>query len=396
MKYLLFRLKRFCGFLAGFVFFIAGILKLLDPVGTGLIMKEYFDFLHIGFMSFIAKFSGVAFALLETIIGTALITGVWRKLTAIVALVFQGAFTALTLALLIFNPEMDCGCFGEAIHLTHLQTFLMSIILMLMGVAFAFPIKHLGWPRKRKYVAFSVVTISVIAFTAYSWVSIPLVEFTDFRPAAALQAGNAFQAEDDEDMFEAVFVYEKDGEFEEFTLENLPDSTWSFVETRSAMKDGAEISSVSLSFYNKEGEYCDTLATVGKVMIVSVYDTDIKPAAWKKISSFLATAYETGVTPILLVSAPTPRAAEAGIPEDIVFISDYKTLITMNRSNGGVTYFSDGYLISKWASRNIPDEDSLADIFNGDDTETIIEKDTKGSLTFQGFMLYVFAIMLLL
>lgn len=396
MKYLLFRLKRFCGFLAGFVFFIAGMLKLLDPVGTGLIMKEYFDFLHIGFMSFIAKFSGVAFALLETIIGTALITGVWRKLTAIVALVFQGAFTALTLALLIFNPEMDCGCFGEAIHLTHLQTFIKNIILMLMLVAFAFPIKHLGWPRKRKYVAFSVVTISVIAFTAYSWVSIPLVEFTDFRPAAALQAGNAFQAEDDEDMFEAVFVYEKDGEFEEFTLENLPDSTWSFVETRSAMKDGAEISSVSLSFYNKEGEYCDTLATVGKVMIVSVYDTDIKPAAWKKISSFLATAYETGFTPILLVSAPTPRAAEAGIPEDIVFISDYKTLITMNRSNGGVTYFSDGYLISKWASRNIPDEDSLADIFNGDDTETIIEKDTKGSLTFQGFMLYVFAIMLLL
>lgn len=313
-----------------------------------------------------------------------------------VALVFQGAFTALTLALLIFNPEMDCGCFGEAIHLTHLQTFIKNIILMLMLVAFAFPIKHLGWPRKRKYVAFSVVTISVIAFTAYSWVSIPLVEFTDFRTAAALQAGNAFQAEDDEDMFEAVFVYEKDGEFEEFTLENLPDSTWSFVETRSAMKDGAEISSVSLSFYNKEGEYCDTLATVGKVMIVSVYDTDIKPAAWKKISSFLATAYETGFTPILLVSAPTPRAAEAGIPEDIVFISDYKTLITMNRSNGGVTYFSDGYLISKWASRNIPDDDSLADIFNGDDTETIIEKDTKGSLTFQGFMLYVFAIMLLL
>ena len=396
MKYLLFRLKRFCGFLAGFVFFIAGILKLLDPVGTGLIMKEYFDFLHIGFMSFIAKFSGVAFALLETIIGTALITGVWRKLTAIVALVFQGAFTALTLALLIFNPEMDCGCFGEAIHLTHLQTFIKNIILMLMLVAFAFPIKHLGWPRKRKYVAFSVVTISVIAFTAYSWVSIPLVEFTDFRPAAALQAGNAFQAEDDEDMFEAVFVYEKDGEFEEFTLENLPDSTWSFVETRSAMKDGAEISSVSLSFYNKEGEYCDTLATVGKVMIVSVYYTALKPAAWTKISSFLATAYETGFTPILLVSAPTPRAAEAGIPEDIVFISDYKTLITMNRSNGGVTYFSDGYLISKWASRNIPDEDSLADIFNGDDTETIIEKDTKGSLTFQGFMLYVFAIMLLL
>ena len=396
MKYLLFRLKRFCGFIAGFVFFIAGILKLLDPVGTGLIMKEYFDFLHIGFMSFIAKPAGVAFALLETVIGTALVTGIWRKTTAITALAFQGIFTILTLALLIFNPEMDCGCFGEAIHLTHAQTFIKNIILMLMLVAFAFPIKHLGGPQKRKYIAFGAVTASVVAFTVYSWISIPLVEFTDFRPAAALQAGNAFQAEDDEDMFEAVFVYEKDGEFEEFTLENLPDSTWSFVETRSAMKDGAEISSVSLSFYNKEGEYCDTLATSGKVMVVSVYDTGIRASAWKKVAAFMETSQIAGFKTLLLVSSPSPLAAEAGIPEDMTFVSDYKTLITMNRSNGGVTYFSDGYLISKWASRNAPDAESLAEIFNGDDTETIIEKGTNGSLAFQGFMLYAFAVMLLL
>ena len=396
MKYLLFRLKRFCGFLAGFVFFIAGILKLLDPVGTGLIMKEYFDFLHVGFLSFIAKPAGVAFALLETTIGTALITGIWRKLTAVTALAFQGAFTILTLALLIFNPNMDCGCFGEAIHLTHIQTFIKNVVLMLMLVAFAFPIRHLGGPQKRKYVSFAAVTASVVAFTVYSWISIPLVEFTEFRPAASLQAGNAFQSEEDEDMFEAVFVYEKDGITEEFTLENLPDSTWSFVETRSSVKNEGKLSSVNLSFYNKDGEYCDTLATTGKVMVVSVYDTGIKASAWKKVAAFIATAQGAGFKTLLLVSSPSPLAAEAGIPEDLTFVSDYKTLITMNRSNGGVTYFSDGYLISKWSARNVPDTDSLAEIFSGDETETIIEKSTNGSLAFQGFMLYVFAIMLLL
>ena len=107
MRYLLFRLKRFCGFLAGFVFFIAGVLKLLDPVGTGLIMKEYFDFLHIGFMAPAAKVLGVCMAFAETVIGTALVTGIWRKVTAVAALVFQGIFTVLTLFLVIFNPEMD-------------------------------------------------------------------------------------------------------------------------------------------------------------------------------------------------------------------------------------------------------------------------------------------------
>ena len=35
MNYLLLRLKRFCGFVTGFVFFIGGILKLMDPVGAG-------------------------------------------------------------------------------------------------------------------------------------------------------------------------------------------------------------------------------------------------------------------------------------------------------------------------------------------------------------------------
>ena len=129
MKYLYLRLKRFCGFVAGFVFFIAGIFKLLDPVGAGLVMKEYMDFFHLGFMAPLAKPLAVALAFLETMVGTALVAGVFRRLCAVTALAFQGFFTLVTLILVIFNPEMDCGCFGEVIHLSHLQTFLKNIIL---------------------------------------------------------------------------------------------------------------------------------------------------------------------------------------------------------------------------------------------------------------------------
>ena len=114
MRYLLLRLKRFCGFITGLVFFIGGILKLMDPVGAGLVMGEYLDFMHMKFLGFAAKPLGLAFALAEAVIGTALITGVWRKATAYAAMALQGFFTFLTLALVIFNPEMDCGCFGEA------------------------------------------------------------------------------------------------------------------------------------------------------------------------------------------------------------------------------------------------------------------------------------------
>lgn len=388
MKYLLLRLKRFCGFLTGLVFFVSGILKLLDPVGAGLVMKEYFEFLHIGFLGFAAKPLGTAFALAETIIGTGLITGVWRRTMALAAMGFQGFFTLLTLLLVIFNPEMDCGCFGEAIHLTHGQTFVKNLILCALLATYYFPPKHLGQNRRHKYASFAIVSVSVVVFTIYSWMYIPMVDFTDFRPAAELQAGSTYSAED---RFESVFIYEKDGFQEEFTLENLPDSTWTFISTETRPTEGSDAeNTINLSFYDTEGVYADSLAAEGPVMVISVYDTDIRESRWARISKFMATASEAGFRPILLVSSPD-------VPSDIrYYICDYKTLLTMNRSNGGVTYFNDGHLISKWSWRTMPDLAELEEIRDWDITETIIDENTKGSLGFQGFLLYVFAVLLLL
>ena len=75
-------MKRFCGYVAGFVFFISGILKLMDPVGASLVMKEYFHFLHIDFMDFSAMTAGIFFSFAESTIGAGLITGVWRRVVA--------------------------------------------------------------------------------------------------------------------------------------------------------------------------------------------------------------------------------------------------------------------------------------------------------------------------
>lgn len=388
-------MKRFCGFITGFVFFIGGILKLMDPVGAGLVMGEYLDFLHLKFLGFTAKPLGVAFALAETLIGTALITGVWRKIVGIAALGFQAFFTLLTLTLVIFNPEMDCGCFGEAIHLTHWETFLKNIVLLALLSAYFFPTKMLGQPMKGKFVSFSIVTASVLIFTVYSWIYIPLMDFTDYKPAATLKAGQVY-AETEDDAYEAMFVYEKDGVEESFDLENLPDSTWTFVRTETVEKkvSGNE-GLIDLSFYNADGEYMDSMAADGKTMIISVYDPEISDKKWMEISDFILNAEEAGFDALLLVAGTQDQVAHLDFIENVYF-ADYKTLIAMNRSNGGVTYFNDGYLVRKWAYRALPDIEKLQEIYNDDVTETIIYHDTKGSLGFQGFLLYVFAVMLLL
>ena len=391
MRYLLLRLKRFCGFITGMVFFLSGLVKLMDPVGAGLVMKEYYDFLHLGFLAFSSKMMGVAFALAETLIGIALITGVWRRITAMAAICMQGFFTFLTLLLVIFNPQMDCGCFGEAIHLTHWQTFFKNIILLALLLIYYIPSKHLGITKKKKYISFALVTVSVFAFTGYSLRYIPLVDFTAYKPGAELQAGANVNADE---LYESVFTYEKDGVTEEFTLGHLPDSTWTFVSVDTRLKEGHEDALAELSLYDPETEeYMDTLAIEGKVMIVSVYDTDMRERKWKKTESFISRAEGAGFKTLLLC------ADTADIPLTLkseAFISDYKTLISMNRSNGGVTYFYNGQLIRKWAAANTPSAEELKQIAESDATEVFIDHESKGSLVFQGFLLYVFAVMLLL
>ena len=389
MKYIVTKMRRFCGFLAGIIFYISGILKLLDPVGAGLVMDEYFSFMHIGFMDFSAKFLGTAIAFAEAVIGTALITGVWRRSTGITAMIMQGIFTLLTLALVIFKPEMDCGCFGEAIHLTHMQTFLKNLVILALLAAGFIPLKGLGRPIQRKYVSFGIVVASTLAFTIYSWMYIPLIDFTDYKATSHLQSADKYPA-DEADMYEAVFTYEKDGERKTFDLDHLPDSTWTFISTETILKEEFTDKSVPLSIYDNEGNYCDTLAAEGRVMLISVYDTDIRPGVWEDISRFAENAASTGFRPLIVV-ADTGEEAEEG-----QYKSDFKTLMTLNRSNGGVTYFSDGYLIRKWARKAMPDMDELKALQNEAETETMIGQSSQSSLSFQAFLLYVFAVMLLL
>ena len=392
-KYLLLKTRRFSGFICGFVFFLSGILKLMDPVGAGLVMDSYLDFLHIGFLGFASKPLAFLFALAETIVGTAMITGVWRRITAIIALSLQGFFTLLTILLAIFNPVMDCGCFGEFIHLTHVETLVKNLIICALLSYAYFPMRNLGRPFKRKYVSFGVVCTSVLAFSIFSLSRLPIIDFTDYEPGAQILSADANVADE---AFDAMFIYEKDGVQQEFTLENLPDSTWTFVSTQTIQNKDLKSSGATLSFYDNNKEYQDSLAVQGDVMIISIYDPQMRQKKWDAAVRMAENARESGFNPMILV-AGTPKQIEGEVTGDIpVYFSDYKTLITLNRSNAGATWLSHGYIIKKWGRRAYPDQDDLLTYIEGNSTEAILESNTKGSLLFQGFLLYVFAVMLLL
>ena len=288
-------------------------MKLMDPVGAGLVMDSYLDFLHIGFLGFASKPLAFLFALAETIVGTAMITGVWRRITAIIALSLQGFFTLLTILLAIFNPVMDCGCFGEFIHLTHVETLVKNLVICALLSYAYFPMRNLGRPLKRKYVSFGVVCTSVLVFSIFSLSRLPIIDFTDYEPGAQILSEDANVADE---AFDAMFIYEKDGVQQEFTLENLPDSTWTFVSTQTIQNKDLKSSGATLSFYDNDKEYQDSLAVQGNVMVISIYDPQMRQKKWDAAVRMAENARESGFNPMILV-AGTPEQIEGKVTGDI-------------------------------------------------------------------------------
>ena len=386
--------RRFCAFVLGAVFLISGILKFMDPVGSEFIMKSYFNFLHIGFMDFSAKFFGVAFALTEAVLGAALMSGVWRKVVGIAVVALTTFFTLLTLVLLIFNPVMDCGCFGEAIHLTHLQTFVKNVILCALCCGAFIPMRELDRPVKVKYVSFALTACSLVALLIYSLIALPLKDYTAFHPGAMLQAAADEQYKD---FSEPEFIYEKDGVTQAFSLDALPDSSWNFVDSRIRQDDFA--AGTVLTLTDDAGEYCDSLATKGNVLVVSAY-RKLSAGRIEGIESLVADARAAGVTPIVLVPSDDVLAAasekHAALEDGLVYYSDYKTLATLNRSNGGATWISDGQIVRKWSYTLRPSSEKLSAALAEDPAALALETQSKGSLALQSFLLYIFAVLLLL
>ncbi|MBP5373318.1 MAG: hypothetical protein J6Y31_00180 [Bacteroidales bacterium] len=387
-------LRRFIAALVGLVFLASGLLKLADPTGTGLIVAEYGKFLHLGFSAGLAKGLGIVLSLGESLLGIALVSGVLRKIAAWATLVVLGLFSVLTLALWIVNPEMDCGCFGEAIHLSHAQSFWKNIVLLGLSLAAFLPLDSIGKPKARKWIAAGLATAGVLIGCIYSNRHLPLVDFTAFAPGAELFASldNDYQ---ESDGYTPAFVYEKDGQQGTFTLDHLPDSSWTFVRADSLYRlpIGRSEQKPILSFSDAEGNYKDEEAVLGKRVVFSVYRPE--KVHWGRLQRHYNAAAKAGGRPLLLVSG-TPESLDAvNVPIELeAFYSDYKTLITLNRSNGGASYFADGELIGKWAARDFPKD--IAGQLAANPVDLSNHLSSTSRIKAQGFVLYLLAILLLI
>lgn len=373
-------MRRFCAILIGLVFFLAGLFKLIDPVGSGLIVRSYLDFFHLGFLGGLSGVIAFLLSSVEAVTGLALLGGARRRLSAIVSIVLICFFTVVTFILMLANPKMDCGCFGEAFHLTHTQTFIKNLILCALAAGAFIPLPKTS-SRKKLTVILSIITLLI---GAYSLFFLPLWDFTDmsagdrlydtthpFPPVKAQEPG---------------FIYEKDGVQKEFSLDALPDSTWTFV----SVGETPEVKTPSnlVPVTSAAGMVSDSVLLHGRVLAVSVYDVDaMSDSDWSDAARLLESASAKGMSPVLIAASASEdfeKALESLATEErlklmmVSYFSDHKVLMTLNRSNGGVVVLDEGLIVEKWSASSYPSDRQLQKIAGQNPGNLIMSASVPG------------------
>src|SRR5664279_4713501 len=113
----------------GLVFVFSGVVKAIDPLGTAYKFYDYFQAFNIRFLNNLSLPLAIVLFTAEFITGFSILTGFRFKTGIWGAIILMAVFTPVTFVLALTNPVSDCGCFGDAIHLTNWQTFGKNVVL---------------------------------------------------------------------------------------------------------------------------------------------------------------------------------------------------------------------------------------------------------------------------
>ena len=390
-------LRVICRFAFGLLFVFAGFLKGVDPIGTALKIKEYIGVFHLDAIDFISIPLALLLTWAEFIVGVAILKGLRMEFFSKIALGFISFFTLLTLWIAITNPVSDCGCFGEAIHLSNTGTFIKNLILLTAAIIIFVQRKNFLpiASAKIEWGYLAIYSMLIVGLQGYSLRNIPQIDFGIYKPGTDLIAQ---QQELQEREYETTFIYSKDGKEESFSLSNLPDSTWTFVDAKSVLVRGAaEDASVDFSFIDAEGNPIgnEIVQQDGPVFFISIYNAKaLGNKAVEKIITLADSLHHHNLK-LYIISANSveetqnlfaPYETEDGMTYSILY-SDYKAVISFNRSSGGLTYVNSGNIIKKWARGNYP-IDNISQILD-EDPEIITAKTRISEHLFAEISLFV-------
>lgn len=356
-------LKIVSRIIIGLLFIFSGVVKAIDPLGSAYKFHDYFQAFHIGFLNSLSIILAILMCTAEFISGFSVLTGLRQRTGILGALILMIIFTPLTFILALTNPVSDCGCFGDAIHLTNWQTFGKNVILI--GLAFVLfagrkEVKQL-FNTITEWIIISGVIVLFIVFSLANLKYLPVIDFLPYKTGVKIADKMVVPDGVPVDTYNTTFVYEKGGIKKEFSISNYPanDTSWKFVEQKSVLlKKGYQppIHDFSIASLNGVDITNDVLSHSGySVLMITKKLAEAKSNRLEEGYKLGKYCHEKGIDFYILTASGTDEAKS--INNGLGFYSvDETTLKTIVRSNPGYILLKDGIIIGKWSWANLPDQ----------------------------------------
>lgn len=379
-------------FILAAAFIFSGFVKAVDPLGFQYKIQDYLAAFGMAswFPSFFPLLGGIALSAIEFLIGIFLFFGVRRTVASTLALMLMSFMTPLTLYLAIFNPVSDCGCFGDAWVLTNWETFIKNVLLLLAAIG-AFKGRKMlvrFISQKMEWLVSLYTLFFVFTLSFYCLDRLPVLDFRPYKVGKNILEGMTMPEGAKPSVYESVFILEKNEEKKEFTLENYPDSTWTFVDTRTVLKEKGyepaihDFSMIELNTGEDITE--DVLTDMGYTFLLVAHRIEeADDSNIDLINEVYDYSVEHGYKFYCLTSSPEEQIElwkdKTGAEYPFCQMDDI-TLKTMIRSNPGLMLIKNGTILNKWSDEDIPDEYVLTDKLEnlplgqqkvGNDTHTV-------------------------
>ncbi len=360
-----------CRFVLAATFIFSGYVKAIDPLGTLYKLKDYAAAMSLSGLLPDWVLVGVAIALgaLEFALGVFMLFAVRRHVVSRITLAFMTAMTVLTLWIFVADPVKDCGCFGDALKLTNGETLLKNIVLIACAALVAWRPADMARfiSRSNQWIVRYYTVAYIVITSVYCLYTLPIFDFRPYHVGTNIKQGMEIPEGAEQPEFESTFLLRKNGETREFTLDNYPDSTWEYVDTRTVQtKKGYEppIHDFALTTCDTGEDITEQVLTKKgyTFLLVSPRLAVADDSNFGDIDQIYEYAEENGADFYCVTASANDeieRWRDLTGAEYHFCNADETTLKTMIRSNPGLMLLKDGTIIGKWSHNTLPQTDDL-------------------------------------
>lgn len=347
-------------FTVGGVFVFSGFTKAVDPWGTCYKITDYLTAMGAGQWTDTALFIAVLLAAVEFILGVLIIVGAYRRSAPVLALLMMLVMTPLTLWLAVTGAVPDCGCFGDAVHLSNWATFGKNVLLLL-GIIYLLCFNKSLPSVYGPAVQWLVMALSlafVLAVAYYGYFKQPLIDYRPYPVGTQLVSATTVDDGNDEEDF--IFIYSKDGVEQEFTLDSVPDEEdgWEYVTRYHARRPHGKVimlngdSPSGIAIHDEDGNdvTLDVLADSRCTVLLLFPDLPrvgvVNSFALNELTdaALVADADVIGLTPA--TPAEVEQWKDISMASYPIYYMDDSELKMVARGNPAVVYLEDGSI--KW------------------------------------------------